>query len=201
MKQLVVSCHPNPESFNTALRRTLEDELRRLEQQVIVRDLFQMGFDPVRTLDEMRGESRQGIPQAVLIEQKHIAWADILTLVFPIWWAGMPAQLKGYLDRVLACGFAYVLDADGYRGLLEKKGLMIINTTGTPFNDLKHTGMLESMNQTIEGSFRFCGMHILGHTYFTGIPFTSLSDRQRMLQDVCTIARSLSTISLEDVTS
>ena len=36
-----------------------------------------------------------------------VTWADHLIFIYPIWWGGMPAILKGFVDRVLVKGFAY----------------------------------------------------------------------------------------------
>jgi len=45
-----------------------------------------------------------------------ITWADHLIFIFPIWWSGMPAILKGFIDRVFAADFAYSYKKVGYCG-------------------------------------------------------------------------------------
>ncbi len=63
-----------------------------------------------------------------------IAWADHLTFVYPIWWGTMPALLKGFLDRVLLPGFAFIVrEAEGgYAGLLNGKSAQLLTTMDTP---------------------------------------------------------------------
>ena len=36
-----------------------------------------------------------------------LAWCEVLIFQFPLWWLGLPAILKGWVDRVFAVGRAY----------------------------------------------------------------------------------------------
>src|SRR5690606_28819212 len=47
----------------------------------------------------------------VISEQNKVLAADAVILLFPLWWFGMPAIMKGWIDRVWAHGLAY-----GYQG-------------------------------------------------------------------------------------
>lgn len=40
-------------------------------------------------------------------EQRKLLAADAVILLFPLWWFGMPAIMKGWFDRVWARGLAY----------------------------------------------------------------------------------------------
>ncbi|MCB1491159.1 MAG: NAD(P)H-dependent oxidoreductase [Rhodobiaceae bacterium] len=100
-KVLVVYCHPCGESFNAAVRDTVTDTLTRAGHQVHLLDLHAEGFDPVMSADERRGYHTQGDnirPVESYLEQ--IKWCDALVFVYPTWWFGLPAMLKGWLDRV-----------------------------------------------------------------------------------------------------
>lgn len=146
---LFVLANPEPASFCHALvaagRRVLEGD----GHQVVVSDLHAMGFNPVagrhdfKTVanperfhyqSEQASAARAGtFADDLAAEQAKVAAADILVPVFPIWWGGPPAMLKGWFDRVLAYGFAYV---DGYRfdtGLFSgRHALFAVTTGGTP---------------------------------------------------------------------
>ena len=98
MKHLIVYCHPNPESFNHAILTTLSKALREAGHELRVRDLYALGFDPVLTGSELASVQKGEIPDDVRAEQEHVSWAEVITFVFPLWWAGMPAMLKGYLE-------------------------------------------------------------------------------------------------------
>jgi putative NADPH-quinone reductase len=102
MQTLVVHAHPNPESFNAAIFRLSVQTLRDLGHEVETIDLYSEGFDPVLSFEE-----RQAYLQCPdwLVERfaDHIAKiqrAEHLVLVYPTWWWGPPAILKGWLERV-----------------------------------------------------------------------------------------------------
>lgn len=62
--------------------------------------------------------------------QSDIRMADVLTLVYPLWWMSMPAIMKGYIDRVFARGFAYEVDNGVVRGLLSGRKAVLITVSG-----------------------------------------------------------------------
>jgi NAD(P)H dehydrogenase (quinone) len=125
---LVVYAHPEPTSFTAALKDTAVEALRGAGHQVTVSDLYGEAFDPVAgrhdfttVADEDRfhyqaeqseAAARDGFADDLRREQDRVTAADAFVFVFPIWWGGVPAILKGWFDRVLAYGFAY---QDGQR--------------------------------------------------------------------------------------
>ncbi|WP_114856159.1 NAD(P)H-dependent oxidoreductase [Brachybacterium sp. YJGR34] len=118
---LWVHAHPQQGSLNDQLFRAGAAALAH-RGEVLTSDLYPQGFDPVlRTEDAGHLAADPGnlslrisaahaagrIPAQVLQEQRKLAAAELLVLQFPLWWYGMPAILKGWLDRVLTDGFAY----------------------------------------------------------------------------------------------
>ncbi len=97
--------------------------------EVIVSDLYAMGWKAVYdakdfpeckdsgplNFDKASGEAYKTGTQAADIadEQRKLLWADVVILQFPMWWYGMPAILKGWVDRVFAYGFAYGVGVHG----------------------------------------------------------------------------------------
>ncbi|GAA3319770.1 hypothetical protein GCM10020331_028030 [Ectobacillus funiculus] len=61
------------------------------------------------------------VPPDIHEEQEHISWADVIITIYPVWWTGLPAMLKGYFDRVLTSGFAYAYGENGPEQLLKGK--------------------------------------------------------------------------------
>lgn len=101
MKALVVYCHPCPESFNAALRDTVVDALRSNGAEVRLLDLHDLGFDPVMSAEERRRYNEEGVNEEPVADQlEHLFWCDTLVFVYPTWWFGLPAMLKGWLERV-----------------------------------------------------------------------------------------------------
>lgn len=101
MRFLIVHCHPCPESFGAALRDTALSALARAGHETRVLDLYGMGFDPVMSAEERRNYHTAGVNEQPVAE--HLAalrWCEALLFVYPTWWYGLPAMLKGWLDRV-----------------------------------------------------------------------------------------------------
>lgn len=101
MRVAVIYCHPCEESFSRAIRDAVISALGDSGHDVRLLDLYGAGFDPVMSAQERRGYHTAGTNEAPVSE--HLAllrWADALVFVYPTWWFGLPAMLKGWLDRV-----------------------------------------------------------------------------------------------------
>ena len=110
MRILVVYAHPVDTSFGAAVYRQVVDKLRSCGHDVRNLDLYAEGFDPVLTRDEhiayeIEGDHRRAIEAHV----DHIQWAEGLVFVYPTWWYGLPAIMKGWLDRVWLPGITFDL--------------------------------------------------------------------------------------------
>ncbi|MCI4626643.1 MAG: NAD(P)H-dependent oxidoreductase [Candidatus Magnetoovum sp. WYHC-5] len=192
MRQLIVYTHPNPKSFNHAIMESLVSELTANGEDVQVRNLYEIGFDPVLKGEDFVLIKSGSIAPDVAMEQGYIKWADIITFIYPVWWTGLPAMLKGYIDRVFSFGFAYTVDGGQAKGLLNGKKVFLISTTGGSSDMYNETGMLRSLNQTSDdGIFTFCSMEVIGHKYFFAVPYISDADRQKMLDEIKTIAQTI----------
>lgn len=135
MRVLVVYCHPVPESFCAAIRDTVLATLARAGHEAQLIDLYAEGFDPVMSTDERRVYN-DGPPSdpTVLAHAGHLQWADALLFVYPTWWYGQPAMLKGWLERVFAVDIAFALTATGStRSKLQHiRRLGVVTTCGAP---------------------------------------------------------------------
>lgn len=146
MRTLVVHCHPDPESFNTALFRAACDALRSAGNEVESLDLYAEQFDPVLTLEERRAYvANPGLVEAKV--QKHVdalRKAEHLVFVHPTWWYGPPALLKGWLERVWLPGVAFMPPAKKGHitapGLQHVQRLTVVTTGGAPWWWLKVIG-------------------------------------------------------------
>ncbi|EGJ10316.1 NAD(P)H-dependent oxidoreductase [Rubrivivax benzoatilyticus] len=154
MKVLIVYAHPEPRSLNGALKDFAVERLQRAGHEVQVSDLYTMRWKAALDADDDRAHPpgarfdasanskhafESGTQSAdIEAEQAKLRWADVLILQFPLWWFSMPAILKGWVDRVYACGFAYGVGehsdthwGDRYgEGLLAGKRAMLVVTTG-----------------------------------------------------------------------
>lgn len=123
MNVLVVYAHPEPSSFNGALKEAAVAALQAAGHQVQLSDLYAMNFDPVVRLSqfpergnpehfhlqrEQRHAAETGtIAPDVAAEHAKLLWADLIILQFPIWWGSMPAIMKGWIERVFSVGTVY----------------------------------------------------------------------------------------------
>lgn len=110
MRALVLYCHPAPGSFTAAIRDVVLARLQAAGAEVRFRDLYAQGFQPALSLAELQGYPdgpRNRAP--VEAEVADLLWCDALIFIYPTWWYGLPALLKGWLDRVLLPGVAFHL--------------------------------------------------------------------------------------------
>lgn len=181
MRHLIVYAHPNPDSFNHAIKETVVAELKARGQPFEERDLYAVGFRPALAREELAAEP----PEDVRREQDHIRRAEVLVFIFPIWWAGMPAMLKGYFDRVFTYGFAYTMEGEAFHAGLPGKKAILINTLGASRDEYLSAGMFESMHKTLdEGILGFCGVEVIEHKHLCSVLSATEAQRKHMLAEV-----------------
>lgn len=174
MRHLIIYAHPNENSLNHNLLNTVIETLQSHNEEIIVRDLYKIGFDPVFSLEDMQGQFQGKLSDDVKTEQEHISWAEQITFIYPIWWTGLPAIMKGYIDRVFSYGFAYRYDQGIQKGLLKGKKTVIINTHGKSHEEYEKTGMDKALTLTSDnGIFIYSGLEIIRHLFFDKADKTS----------------------------
>ncbi|WNS42876.1 NAD(P)H-dependent oxidoreductase [Paenibacillus sp. MMS20-IR301] len=187
MNHLIVYAHPHEGSFNHAILDTAVNALKSKGHEVHVRDLNKLGFNPVLTPADTAALREGNAPADIAAEQEFLTKADVITFIYPIWWAGLPAILKGYVDRTFSYGFAYQYNAQGGVDKLftGKKGVLV-NTYGTPGEIYEAIGMNASLKQTSDGGiFEFCGIEVVEHFLFGGVTTVATDeDRAGMLNQV-----------------
>lgn len=148
MKVFIVHAHHEPASFNSALTAAARAALAAGGYEVRVSDLHAMNFDPVsdrrnfRTVanrsrlrqqaEEEHASAVGGFAPELQLEMDKLAWCDTLILQFPLWWLGMPAIMKGWIDRVFALGRAYGGGRYFSRGVFSgKRALCSVTVAGS----------------------------------------------------------------------
>jgi len=112
VRTLVVHCHPDPESFTATVRDRAIEALRERGDEVRLTDLYAIGFDPVLSKREQARHLEPGPDPSVADHAADLQWCQQLVLVYPTWWSGQPAMLKGWFDRVLVKDVAFELPPD-----------------------------------------------------------------------------------------
>jgi NAD(P)H dehydrogenase (quinone) len=179
---LIVYAHPEPKSFNGAMKDLAVEALGAAGHEVVVSDLYGMGFDPVAGPDDMTGEREDPdffslqreqtaayetgtLAPGIAAEIEKLRRADFVILQFPVWWFGMPAMLKGWADRVFARGFAYLPGRKYDTGMFRGKLAMVAATTGTSADTYAPDGIdgdiLNVLWPVHNGLLRYSGFDVL----------------------------------------
>lgn len=136
MKCLVVVAHPLERSLSRTLARFAAERLEAAGHEVTVEDLYGNGFAPALTPAE-RASYYAGAFDASAIagEVDRLREAEALVLVFPTWWYGFPAILKGWFDRVWAPGVAFdhASDFGPIKPRLRLRRVLAVTTLGSPW--------------------------------------------------------------------
>jgi len=129
-----VHCHPNPASFAAAARDRVVATLTRRGHDVRVTDLYADGFDPVLTAEERQRHLEPGPHPTVARHAADLQWCQHLVLVYPTWWSGQPAMLKGWIDRVWVRDVAFDLPSESSRvhaRLRNVRRITVVTTHGS----------------------------------------------------------------------
>jgi len=137
MKCLVVTAHPLKDSLCAALTRDVVSILKKTGHEVTVEDLYGDDFQPALTVSERRSYYGERYDAShVAAEARRLQEAEALVLLFPTWWFGFPAMLKGWVDRVWGPGIAYDHASDFgpiKPRLSNLKRVLVITTLGAPW--------------------------------------------------------------------
>jgi NAD(P)H dehydrogenase (quinone) len=183
MKILYVYAHPEPKSFNGALKDTALVALKDKGHEVKLSDLYAMKFDPVLKasdfperknlevfnpfLEAIKASKTGAFAPDIKEEMEKVKWADLLIFQFPIYFTSMPAIMKGWIDRVLAPGFGFnpVTNSAYDTGLFKGKSAMLVTTTGAPKEMYSEGGAHGDLNKHLEAIthciFEYMGMKVL----------------------------------------
>jgi NAD(P)H dehydrogenase (quinone) len=181
MNVLIVFAHPEPKSFNGALFDTAAATLTAAGHTVVSSDLYRMDFDPRTSranfleqkdpdyfkpqVEERHATETHGFAPALEAEIGKVEAADLVIFQFPLWWFGLPAILKGWVDRVFAMGRAYgsgrIYEHGPFRG---KRALLSLTTGGFQSSYVsggEEGDILGILRPIHRGIFQFTGFSVL----------------------------------------
>ena len=198
MKFLCVLAHPEPASFTTSLARHGMRALEREGHVTDVADLYAMNFDPVsdrrnfvatanpdrfdQQAEEKVASATMGFSVDLQKEMERLESCDVLVLQFPIWWLGMPAIMKGWIDRVFAIGVTYGGGRWFDRGMIRGKRAMIAVTIGGTERAYSPEGIYgraaDILRPINHGILAFCGFDVV-EPFITYAPARKSEDERR----------------------
>jgi len=137
MKCLVVTTHPLSNSLCKLLTEKVVNKLNLMGHEVIIEDLYAQNFQPALTIIERESYYCSNYESSNVAKQvARLQETEALILLFPTWWFGFPAMLKGWFDRVWGPGIAYdhASDYGPIKPLLDNlKEVMVVTTLGSPW--------------------------------------------------------------------
>lgn len=138
MHTLIVYCHPYPGSFAHAELEAICRRLEREQHDYEVIDLYEEGFNPTLSREELKVYFKGGIVDPMVKRyQDMLLKAEHLIMIFPIWWSDVPAMLKGWIDKVMLVGSTWTLNEEGklIGKLSNIKDLKVYTTSASPTED------------------------------------------------------------------
>jgi NAD(P)H dehydrogenase (quinone) len=131
MRVLVLFAHPSHDGFDGAILARAVAALTAAGHEVDVFDIYAEGFDPLLSAEEWVVNAEAPANRATVApEVARLERAEALVLLFPTWWSGVPAALKGVLDRVFLPGVAFELGASRAPLLTHLRDFCVITTGG-----------------------------------------------------------------------
>jgi NAD(P)H dehydrogenase (quinone) len=169
-KHVLVVCNPKLDSFSMAIARRYEETVCRIGQQVMIRDLYRLGFDPILKASEEPSEHFTPAPD-VVAELAAIDGADVLVLIYPLWFGMPPALLKGYVDRVLGAGVSFrSVEQRLPHALLKGTRLVSFTSSGTRQPWLEEQGAWLSLRKLFDDYLCHAfSMHSSQHVHFGSV--------------------------------
>ena len=130
-KVLIINGHPDIVSYASALAAAYKKGALSAGAEVREIVVGELKFDPNLHYGYRK---RVELEPDLVVAREKISWADHIVWVYPIWWGGWPALLKGFIDRVFLPGFAYERREDSvwWDKLLTGKSAHVINTLDQP---------------------------------------------------------------------
>ncbi|WP_374439586.1 NAD(P)H-dependent oxidoreductase [Pseudomonas panipatensis] len=187
-RMLVILGHPSADSFCGALTDAYVQAAQAAGHDVRLLRLGELRFDPLlhagyRAIQPLEPDLQRA--------QADIGWAEHLTFVFPIWWGGVPALLKGFLDRVLLPGFAFKYRAGQAfpQPLLKGRSAHLLATMDTPPWYFQWVYRMPGLQQMRKTTLAFCGIKPLKTLTCGPILGSSASRREAWLEQARAVAR------------
>ncbi|MGH7024131.1 MAG: NAD(P)H-dependent oxidoreductase [Caulobacteraceae bacterium] len=171
MKHVVIVAHPDAGSFNLSVAGAYCQMVRAREHEVVLRDLYRMGFDPRLQASEMPRPGGFKPAEDVVAERAVVGDADVFAFVYPLLFYSPPAMLKGYIERVFGMGFGFgAIEGGGNAPLLTGRKMISFTSSGSPLEWVRQEGAWSAIRNLFDEHFaKVCGLTVIDHLHFGGI--------------------------------
>ncbi|MDD5233192.1 MAG: NAD(P)H-dependent oxidoreductase [Syntrophales bacterium] len=194
MKIVVILAHPDPKSFNHAIARAAVAALKSNGHDVVIHDLYAEKFDPLLPAREIPKDGEVAPDVSACCDE--ISAAGGIVIVHPNWWGQPPAVLKGWIDRVIRPGTAYMF-AEGDQGegvpvgLLNASVAVVFNTSNTPAE--RENSVFGDPLEAIWKNcvFGLCGVSSFHRKVFSVVVTSTEEERRAWLSEVASTINGL----------
>lgn len=194
MKATIVFAQPGNNSFAHEILHKVTASLDKAGISYNLRDLYKLNFNPVLTTADMQRITEGNVTDDIGEEQHIVTDADLLVMVYPIWWWSQPAILKGWIDRVFTNNFAFRYEANGPVGLLTNKQAVVLTCTNESDAELRQNGFDTLIKkQIVDGILSFSGFKQVLHHNFAGV---NEKTRQKLITQLDEVERILSKLAI-----
>ncbi|BDD09490.1 NAD(P)H dehydrogenase (quinone) [Fulvitalea axinellae] len=184
MNILIVNNHPDKESFNVAIASAFENEAKLAGHTVNTLNITDLDFDPNLRFGYRK---RTTLEPDLIKAQDMIRKASHIIWIYPVWWGGLPALAKGFMDRAFLPGFAWELtESDEPVGLLKGKTAQVITTMDADIEEYQNL-----QNQNINTNLEFIGLEVVKNTNFAPTSSASTEQINLWLNEVKTLAQEI----------
>jgi len=189
-KILIINGHPNRESFNHGLAEAYKKGALQANAQVKEIVIADLKFNPNL---QYGYQKRTELEDDLLDAWEKILWADHLVWVHPVWWGGLPAITKGFIDRLFLPGFAFKYRENSlwWDKLLQGKTAHIITTIDQPSWYYRLMYGRPSVNQLKKSTLEFCGIKPVKVSYIGIVKTADEQTRNKWLQKVELLGRKM----------
>jgi len=182
-KILIINGHPNKDSFNFGIAEAYKKGAIKSGAEVDEIIISELNFNPNL---QFGYQKRMELEPHLEDAWKKILWADHLVWIHPVWWGGLPAITKGFIDRLFLPGFAFKYRENSvwWDKLLKGKTAHIITTLDQPGYYYRLFFGRPSVNQLKKSVLQFCGINPIKVSYIAIIKTSDEKQRKIWLQKV-----------------
>lgn len=180
---LIINGHPNPASFNFALAEAYKKGALTTNAKVETITIADLKFNPNL---QFGYQKRTELEPDLLDSWEKIKRADHLVWIHPVWWGGLPAITKGFIDRLFLPGmaFQYRENSIWWDKYLKGKTAHIITTLDQPGWYYRLFFGRPSVNQLKKSTLEFCGVKPVKVSYIGIIKTSDNNQKEKWLKKV-----------------